>query len=64
MTTLKLLPVNNKHGEGAANSVRQGTVCGYSFFWGKGVKPTEILTAMLPAYGQKCFTRPLVRQVF
>ena len=42
MTSLKLLPVDNKHGEGAANCVPQGTACSYSFFWAKGLKPTEI----------------------
>ena len=53
MTTLKLLPVNNKHGDGADNSVQQQTACSYSFVWAKGLKPTEILTEMLPVYGQK-----------
>ena len=27
------------------------------FFWAKGLEPTEILTEMLPVYGQKWFLR-------
>lgn len=32
------------------------------FFWAKGLKPTEILTEMLPVYGQKCLSRPMIHR--
>jgi histone-lysine N-methyltransferase SETMAR len=32
------------------------------FFWAKGLKPTQILTEMLPVYGQKCVPRSTIHR--
>jgi len=48
MTALRALPVNNKHGEGAAVSVQKRTACSNSIFLARGLSMAEIQNEMQP----------------
>ena len=61
MTSLRLLSVNNKHGEGAAVSVQKRTVCSNWFFLSRGLITAEIHNDMQPVYADKCFNLSAVK---